>query len=76
VLVFALLGVAMDIENSDTVSDSLDDGDDVGDNVDELCAVTQAVITAMLRFSIIFAFSITNGTSFVINKLSNESFSR
>jgi hypothetical protein len=43
VLVLALLGVAMDIENSNGVSDS-DDGDDVGENIDELCAVTQAVI--------------------------------
>ncbi len=42
-LVLALLGVAMDIENSDAVSDS-DDGDDVGDIIDKLCAVTQAVI--------------------------------
>ncbi len=42
-LVLALLGVAMDIENSNYVSDS-DDSDDVGDNIDELCAVTQLVI--------------------------------
>ena len=42
-LVLALLGVAMDIENSNFVNDS-DDGDDVGDNVDKLCAVTQSVI--------------------------------
>jgi hypothetical protein len=43
VLVLALLGFTMDIENSDAVSDS-DDGDDVGDNIEKLCAVTQAVI--------------------------------
>ncbi len=42
-LLLALLGVAMDIENSNAVSDG-DDGDDVGDNTDELCAVTQAII--------------------------------
>ena len=34
-LVLALLGVAMEIENSDAVSDS-DDGDDVGNSIDEL----------------------------------------
>jgi hypothetical protein len=37
VLVLALLGVAMDIESSNFVSDS-DDSDDAGDNIDKLCA--------------------------------------
>jgi hypothetical protein len=43
VLVLALLGDTMDIENSNFLSGS-DDNDDVGDNTDELCAVTQSVI--------------------------------
>ena len=42
-LVLALLGDTMDIENSNFLSGS-DDNDDVGDNTDELCAVTQSVI--------------------------------
>ncbi len=45
-LVLALLGNTMDIENSNFVSDS-DDSDDVGDNMDELCAVTQSVIVLL-----------------------------
>jgi hypothetical protein len=46
VLVLALLGNTMDIENSNFVSDS-DDSDDVGDNMDELCAVTKSVIVLL-----------------------------
>ncbi len=72
-LVLALLGVAMNIKNSNFVSDS-DDSDDVVEDIDKLCDVTQSVINTMLRFSIIFPFSITNDTSFVIFPLSTGNY--